>query len=957
MAIFTSGIYFAVAGFGGSNSSGAILYLDMDDNNVNSTTVYDKSGNSNDCTLGDGVTPTTYPSSATGRLREARSFDGGDYLNCGDINSIDGATQITMSAWIKMSASELDSDGDIFSKGTHSTEQPFLVWRDESAGSGSDQSGNINSLSAFVYDGTDMSWISSSNNSLNDENWHYVAVTFEANDATGLNIYLDGSLEQSGDTSSVDFIESSGNSFIIGAATSGSLYFDGSIDEVFVYGRALSATEVLQSYNSTKRNYIQAQNNSGEVLYFDMDDNNVNSTSIYDKSGQGNDGTLGDGVTPTTYPSSTTGRLKEARSFDGGDYIYRSVSDFRSSDSAGTIEAWFKVSASNYGYFFNSSDEATDNYVIGLAIDNNGLIYMYQRNNDTADNIRGNSDVRDNIWHHVAVTSDGSAYSIYLDGVAESLTVVTGANAGDWFSDTSNRDNITSGAIKRVSVSNYFYGAIDELKVYSQALSATEVLNNYNSAKRNYIQTQNTNGLVGQWSFSTADYNDPVVQGKYGGSFFTALGSPTLTTGYDGRANQALSFNGSSQYLTQTVDDTEQGTITVSMADTVGFINDSGQDFTPYVGISGSSKPYMLVATDDAGLKAWGYIGEQGTGETLGSELVTNGDNEAGLAVFDQDYTNGGTAAQSTDQANSPTNSMKITRTGGTTANVSRRILDNDLSVINSGDLLDINFSVYSNSGTVSLYAQTQDLGYDISAQTISTDSIWDDTNLKLTAETQLYMQIIRWSDDGTYFYIDDLSIKQVLTPTTTGVKIYSTKDGTTQSWAGIESGFDANDISSYEIKRSDFQITGDMTMGAWVKPNGADEQGYIWAKFDNTDYGYAMYWYGNVDVVRFYYDGVSSYKDSNAVFTDNNQWVFAVLTRDASGNVVFYRNGAAAGTGSGATVSDSSKEMRIGNRTGGTTTGTYFGGVIDEPFIYSRVLSATEILNLYNSQKRRFVN
>lgn len=259
--------------------------------------------------------------------------------------------------------------------------------------------------------------------------------------------------------------------------------------------------------------------------------------------------------------------------------------------------------------------------------------------------------------------------------------------------------------------------------------------------------------------------------------------------------------------------DTKQGTVTASMVDTVAFINDDGQDFSTYAGAGGSSKDYMIVVTDSSGNKARGYIGEQGSGETFGGELVTNGDNETSIAIFDEDIASGGTAAQSNEQANNGIYSMKMKRTGGTTGNVSRRVVDSNLSVVDSGDLVDIDFSIYNSiGGTVYLYAQTQASGYDISSQTISTNNTWRDTNTRLTIGTQLYLQLISWKNNTEYFYIDDLSIKKVLTPTTAGVKIYSTKDGSTQSWESADAGFNANTIASYEIRKS--EGTGNLTLG-----------------------------------------------------------------------------------------------------------------------------------------------
>lgn len=65
--------------------------------------------------------------------------------------------------------------------------------------------------------------------------------------------------------------------------------------------------------------------------------------------------------------------------------------------------------------------------------------------------------------------------------MAESLTVSNGANTGDWFADTSLRDNFVIGASKAIVLSAYFNGSISNVNVWDRALSATEVMALYNS--------------------------------------------------------------------------------------------------------------------------------------------------------------------------------------------------------------------------------------------------------------------------------------------------------------------------------------------------------------------------------------------------------------------------------------------------------------------------------------------
>jgi PKD repeat protein/glucose/arabinose dehydrogenase len=72
-------------------------------------------------------------------------------------------------------------------------------------------------------------------------------------------------------------------------------------------------------------------------------------------------------------------------------------------------------------------------------------------------------------WHHLAATGDGGRYVIYLDGApAESLIAVT-----DGYGTSSSLVNI--GASVTTQGHGFFIGSLDDVRMYSRALSASEV--------------------------------------------------------------------------------------------------------------------------------------------------------------------------------------------------------------------------------------------------------------------------------------------------------------------------------------------------------------------------------------------------------------------------------------------------------------------------------------------------
>ena len=61
---------------------------------------------------------------------------------------------------------------------------------------------------------------------------------------------------------------------------------------------------------------------------------------------------------------------------------------------------------------------------------------MYENKDSTVTyRLRGGSTINDGSWHHVAVISNDTAISIYIDGIAETIVVDSGSNNGNWFGE------------------------------------------------------------------------------------------------------------------------------------------------------------------------------------------------------------------------------------------------------------------------------------------------------------------------------------------------------------------------------------------------------------------------------------------------------------------------------------------------------------------------------------------
>ena len=112
--------------------------------------------------------------------------------------------------------------------------------------------------------------------------------------------------------------------------------------------------------------------------------------------------------------------------------------------------------------------------------------------------VHGHQNLTNNVWQHVAVTSNGSTYKIYLNGVEQTLTEKTPgvSNNGRWFADCYDGSNAQIYYIGYDGIGfNNMTGQMTDVRVYSRALSATEVLRLVGGD----IGGSPSSGLIGHW--------------------------------------------------------------------------------------------------------------------------------------------------------------------------------------------------------------------------------------------------------------------------------------------------------------------------------------------------------------------------------------------------------------------------------------------------------------------------
>ncbi len=241
-----------------------------------------------------------------------------------------------------------------------------------------------------------------------------------------------------------------------------------------IYSRVLSSTEIAQNYEAQKSKFANTIVQQGLVL--NLDAGNIYSyagagTTFYDVSGNGKIGTLTGGVTYS--------------SLYGGDFILDGVNGYiqtdlnQNTDNAQiTWEAWFWDNsaggfADNTAIISNYGAVATTPFTI-LHISSNGYPFFGQRNSSaTEDTIFYSVNICDSQWHQIVGVVDGSSMYLYVDGVLRgSKAKITGT--------TTSGQNLVIGGNH---LGRYQSCRIASARCYNIALSAAQVLQNYNATK------------------------------------------------------------------------------------------------------------------------------------------------------------------------------------------------------------------------------------------------------------------------------------------------------------------------------------------------------------------------------------------------------------------------------------------------------------------------------------------
>jgi len=208
------------------------------------TSASDSSGSNNTGTLTNGPTWTT------GKIGQALEFDGvDDYVRVGDGTLLQNMSLASISAWIYPQSFNGQSRVKIYSKDNAGSGNFLVFWLENfnvTNGLAFNRQYSISSLSAI-----------SPANVINLNQWNHVAVVWDGGSArSNVTFYVNGVRQPIntgvGADGSGALSDDSGYTVSIGSNANGSEHwYDGQIDEVRVYNRALSTSDIQALYAYT----------------------------------------------------------------------------------------------------------------------------------------------------------------------------------------------------------------------------------------------------------------------------------------------------------------------------------------------------------------------------------------------------------------------------------------------------------------------------------------------------------------------------------------------------------------------------------------------------------------------------------------------------------------------------------------------------------------------------------
>lgn len=384
------------------------------------------------------------------------------YIQVPDNNALDVSGTFTIEAWIYPTGA-----------GSDATQGGIIVNKENSYEIARYANGTIQFALSANGAGTDWAWVNSSVTAPLNQWSHIAAVKSGAN----LTIYLN-SVSSYVNAAQPATLTANAQNLRIGARTSGSQFFAGTIDDVRIWNTARTATEI-KTYVFDQN---LAANASGLVGYYKMLEGSGTTAANFSSNVSGLNGTLSN----VTWAVSPIQFARNALSFDGTDDLVTTQLSI-SGLSAFTLEGWVypRAGGTRIGFF-------GQNDAIEFGFSSANAITAWTPNGSSLSWTFDNTNFPLNTWHHVAFVGNGTTLSLYTDGVLRASGGTATANYG------TSTDRFNIGGSVWDNTGNNFDGIIDEVRVWNVARTQVQVQNNMFA----YLDPVTATGLLGSYTFN-----------------------------------------------------------------------------------------------------------------------------------------------------------------------------------------------------------------------------------------------------------------------------------------------------------------------------------------------------------------------------------------------------------------------------------------------------------------------
>ena len=280
-----------------------------------------------------------------------------------------------------------------------------------------------------------------SSNVITDGLWHHIVIQ---NDGSTTFMYVDGVLDGSVSENLVVGNGATNNKLYLGKSNLGIQNFTGSLNDVRIYNRMLTACDIdiLYGNQTTPIASFLFENNLQDAV--NTNDLQSNATFAYETFGVDDNAIIFDG----------TAQASSISNFNNAAFTECAISLWVKSS---TITSDLQICLQGAYMGFGAYIQANTGKFIGFF------------DSSSSGSYESSNVITDGLWHHIVIQNDGSTTYMYVDGIldgsiSENLIVGNGATNNKLYLGKSN-----------LGIQN-FTGSLNTINIYNKVLSSCEIL-------------------------------------------------------------------------------------------------------------------------------------------------------------------------------------------------------------------------------------------------------------------------------------------------------------------------------------------------------------------------------------------------------------------------------------------------------------------------------------------------